>query len=126
MKNLLRSNYKKIKELYHYLAALSPTGNILCITQNTLSEFIKNCNLLDNKYLKFSDIDLSYLSAYIPLLQINSKEESNSGRYLIRCQFMEMIVRLASDRYLKYNLEEWDILQLKLPKNFNELILLLA
>ena len=106
LKAYLRSNYRKIKEIYHYLAALDPHGNILCISQNTLSDFVKQSNLLEQNYLKFSDIDLSYLSAYIPLLKSNYDSDSTPGRFLIRCQFMEILVRLANDRYYKHGLEK--------------------
>lgn len=101
----MKSIYRKAKQIYHYLAALDPHGNILCISQNTLTDFVKQANLIDQKYLKFSEIDLSYVSAYAPLLKFSNEAESVNGRYLIRCQFMEMIIRLANDRYLKHGLE---------------------
>lgn len=106
LRSFLRENYRKIKEIYHYLAALDPRGNILGIPQNPLTDFVKQANLLDSTYLKFSDVDISYLSAYIPLLKLNNETESLNGRFLIRCQFMEILVRLAYDRYLKHGLEK--------------------
>jgi len=71
-----------------------------------LSDFVKQASLLDQNYLKFSDIDISYLSAYVPLLKLNNETDAVNGRFLIRCQFMEIIVRLASDRYLRHGLEK--------------------
>ncbi len=88
------------------MAALDPRGNILCISQNTLSDFVKQANLLDTNYLKFSDVDLSYLSSYNSLLKLNTETESLPGRFLIRCQFMEILIRLASDRYVRNGLEK--------------------
>lgn len=106
MKAFLRSQYRKIKEIYHYLASLDPRGNILCISQNTLSDFVKQASLLDPTYLKFSDIDLSYLSAYAPLLKLSNESETTAGRFLIRCQFMEILIRLAHDRFVKSGQEK--------------------
>lgn len=66
---------------------------------------MKQAGLLDPGFLKFSDIDISYLSAYVPLLRLSNDTEAVAGRFLIRCQFMEIIVRLAYDRFLRHGLE---------------------
>lgn len=118
LRAFLKENYSKIKETYHYLAALDTKGNLLCVTQNVFSEFIKQINLIDPNFLKFSDIDIIYLSTYVPMLKLNKDIESLTGRFLIRFQFMDVLIRLANDRFVKSGAEKNIVLATK--KLFSE------
>ena len=63
LKTLILRFYAQIKDIYQYLSALSPVNNMFCINQKVFAEFAKNCNLIDDKYLKISDVDVLFLHA---------------------------------------------------------------
>ena len=60
----MQSIYKDIKDTYKYYASLNPCGDIWGISINPLTEFVQACNLIDNKTLKFSDVDLKFICTW--------------------------------------------------------------
>jgi NLR family CARD domain-containing protein 3 len=55
--------------------------------------------VIDYKTIKLSDVDLHFVSTLASGLQY--KTRTNPERQLIRFQFLEILVRLAIDKYLK-------------------------
>ena len=100
LKSLILRYFPQIKEIYHYLSALSPMANVFCITQAVFLEFARNCNLIDDKYMKISDIDVVFFTTFTPLSKLQS-DSAKSNKYLIRCQFLEALVRIATEKYIK-------------------------
>lgn len=97
--SFLRANYKILKHIYQYLAAIKPMGNLLCINQTGWSDFVKRLNLLDNERINITDLDLSYLNSYFALRSNVEEDEENNvlTKSLIRCLFLEVIVRLGNN-----------------------------
>lgn len=63
VKQYLKSNYRMLREIYKYYAAVSPAGNVFSIGNNVLSDIINNMgDLVDGQSLKLSDIDLEFVS----------------------------------------------------------------
>ena len=63
VKNFLRPRYKMIREAYKHLACIAPSGNIPSIGMITMAEILLKCNdLVDNKNLKLSDVDISFIA----------------------------------------------------------------
>ena len=96
LKLLLKENYQYIVEAYRSLSAYS--GNeLFCITQNVLIDFLNQCNVIDNLF-QVSDLGVNWNSA-------NAGKEKgeiyNAGNGLCRYEFMEILVRIAGDRYLR-------------------------
>lgn len=56
-------------------------------------------NVIDYKTVKLSDVDLHFVSTLASGTQY--KTRTNPERQLIRFQFLEILVRLAIDKYLK-------------------------
>lgn len=53
--------------------------------------------ILDNKTLNLSDIDVNFTAFY----KGTEKSDFNPERSLIRYQFMEILLRIAHDKYIK-------------------------
>ena len=104
LKTLILRFYAQIKDIYQYLSALSPVNNMFCINQKVFAEFAKNCNLIDDKYLKISDVDVLFFTVYTPPVKVNAEGASGSGKYLLRSQFLEAIVKISIEKYIKTGL----------------------
>lgn len=90
--------YKQYKETYKYYASLSPSADIWSISQLPFTDFINESNIIDNKSLKLSDVDIKFIAT------LSSGEKSNPRnpeRSLVRYQLMEVMVRIAEERYIK-------------------------
>lgn len=53
--------------------------------------------MVDNKFLKLKDVDLNYVATN----SVKEKNYLNPERNLVRYQFMEILVRIAVDKYYK-------------------------
>lgn len=97
IKELLISFYPLIIEAYRTLSAYS--GNeLFCITQNVLIDFLNQAHIIDNIF-QVSDLGVNWNAA-------NAGKEKgeiyNAGNGLCRYEFMEIIVRIANDRYVRH------------------------
>ena len=104
LKTLILRFYAQIKDIYQYLSALSPVNNMFCINQKVFAEFAKNCNLIDDRHLKISDVDVLFFTVYTPPVKVNAEGASGSGKYLLRSQFIEAIVKVSIEKYVKTGL----------------------
>lgn len=98
VKKLLYSVYRQYKETYKYYASLSPSGEVWSISQLPFTDFVNESNIIDNKSLKLSDVDIKFIAT------LSSGEKNNSRnpeRSLVRYQLMEVMVRIAEERYIK-------------------------
>ena len=99
-KDYIRSIYKYIRETYKSYSGLHPVDRITCIQSPALIECLKNCmNLLDHRTIKVADIDIELIACNSK--QDKRKNELNPDKQLVRFQFLEMLVRLAIDKYFK-------------------------
>ncbi|KAL4486412.1 hypothetical protein ABPG72_007198 [Tetrahymena utriculariae] len=102
VKEELRRIYVFIKNSYRYLAAVGTIVDVPCIMMNTFTDFINKTNIIDNLNLKLSDVDLKFV-----VTKTSSKikrNPRNPDKGLIRYQFMEIIVRLAEDKYIRHKI----------------------
>jgi len=93
-KELLKANYKTVKEAYKYYAALGKTENLFSINKLTLTDFIAHkIFLFDGD--KLTDMDLTFSS-----VKGRPKVAKFQPRTaLIRFEFLEMMFRLALKKY---------------------------
>lgn len=68
-----------------------------CITANFLTDFLNSCNVLDNLYT-MSDLGVNWNAVIIPKIK---GQLYNPGNALIRYEFLEILVRIAHDRYIR-------------------------
>ncbi|KAL4497331.1 hypothetical protein ABPG72_011266 [Tetrahymena utriculariae] len=97
VKSILKENYRKIKRNYKLYSSYA-SGEIFCIAQNILSQFAIKCGIIDNKF-SFADLDYNII-ATSSVQKINNY--LNPDKVLIRYKFMEIFVRIAGDKYIKY------------------------
>jgi NLR family CARD domain-containing protein 3 len=90
------------RESYKYFSALSPSGTVPSIGLNTFSDIIYNLQVIDYRTLKLSDVDLIFVSTLAS--GATYKSRMNPDRQLIRFQFLEILVRLAIEKYFKSSL----------------------
>ena len=92
-----------LRETYKHLACLAPAGNIPSIGSNLLSDVILHCNdFVDSKAMKLSDVDLAFIAsnAYSnKKFPYRSDFIINPERQIIRYQFLEVMIRLALERF---------------------------
>ena len=96
IKDMLSSRYNVIKEIYKYYSSISPSGEIWSIGQMVFTDICNESKLLDNNF-RLSDIDFHLKGALFQEVR-NPRSPPNS---LVRFQFMEILVRIALDKYFK-------------------------
>eukprot|EP00347_Sterkiella_histriomuscorum_P006983 403350697 len=95
----LKSQYKIIRETYKFYSGVDPVGYICSIGTNLYSDIISNCgDFIDGKIFKLSDLDLNFVATNSGTKKNNPR---NPERQLVRYQFMEVLVRLAVDKFIK-------------------------
>lgn len=99
IKEILRSFYKTIREIYKYFSAYEPQNSVPCIGTNVFSDIMNQCNAVDSQYVMLSDIDIEMVASNAGKNKMSNPR--NPERCLIRYQMIEMIVRLALRKYLK-------------------------
>lgn len=93
---LLRSAYKQIYFCYKYLSALSGY-EVFAVGVNVLTEHLQTWKVFDGLY-KVSDFGVNWSAC---VAGKDKKQVFNPGNCLVRFQFMEILVRIASDRYVR-------------------------
>ena len=89
------------RETYKYFSAVDPSGLIWCIGTNTYTEIVSNCHgFIDGKTFKMSDLDLEFVATNAGQKSGNHR---NPERQLIRFNFLEVLVRLSIDKFIKSN-----------------------
>lgn len=97
VKDMLWKVYRQIKDIYKYYSAIGVSGDIFSMPVNAFTDFLNQGNVIDNRNLKLADTDLLFITTNA----VTTKQPFNPDRALVRFQFMEIIVRLAMDKYVK-------------------------
>ena len=91
----MKSCYPFIKEHYKIQAGFGMIGNVFSVALNQYTEFIKEVlNLIDGEHLNQSDADRYFIT-----VNANKRGPLIPANALVRCQFMEILIRLAIKRY---------------------------
>jgi hypothetical protein len=98
VKEVLRNNYGAIREAYKYYAAVGCSGGIFSVGVNAFTDLWANCRLIDGSVFKLADIDFNMKATCYNEIKNNPR---NPGTALVRFEFMEIIVRIAMDKYYK-------------------------
>ncbi|EAS06061.2 hypothetical protein TTHERM_00853000 (macronuclear) [Tetrahymena thermophila SB210] len=98
-KKMLRLAYPQLRITYKMLSVHGMSGDIFCISQNPFSQFVQATEIFDNNYIKIRDIDLNFTTSSSKALK--NKTYRAPDKTLVRNEFIEVIVRLAVDKYNK-------------------------
>lgn len=96
LKSILRNSYMQIIETFRYLASLS--GNeYLTIGSNIFTDFLNQNGIYDDLY-EPSDLGVNWNAVIVPK---EKKQPFNPGNSLVRYEFLELLVRIANDKYVR-------------------------
>lgn len=100
---LLWDNYKMLKDTYKQYASYNPNGDVFSLSLNPLTDLVNQCQLIDGKSLKLSDVDLKFIATCSSSAQDWKGNYRNPERAIVRYQLMEFVVRVAEDKYVRGN-----------------------
>lgn len=96
-KMALRKKYEHLLECFKTLSAMSGS-EVFAIGSNVLNDFLGQCKVFDNNFT-LSDVGITWNSTNSKTSQAN-----NSGNGLCRYEFLEMLARIANDKYIRNKL----------------------
>ena len=96
VKEAISKTYSVLKEIYKYYSSINPAGEIWSIGQMVFTDICNESKIVDNNF-RLADIDFHLKGALFQEVR-NSRSPPNS---LVRFQFMEILFRIASDKYFK-------------------------
>lgn len=101
VKTVLRKYYRQIMETFRYLGSQSTT-EYLAVGSNVLTDFLNHCELFDDFY-QTSDFGVNWSA--VKALK-DERQPYNPWNALVRHEFVEILVRIAYDRYARNKLSD--------------------
>ncbi|EEY60048.1 uncharacterized protein PITG_21144 [Phytophthora infestans T30-4] len=85
-------------------AAIQLQNDITCIPWSGYTEFLSEAKILDetSEYCSLPDLENVFVAANLELTQ-EAKEKDNPDRSLTRFEFLECIIRIATNKYFRTN-----------------------
>ena len=93
---LLRAAYKQVYYCYKHLSALSGY-DVFAIGVNVLNEHLQLWKVFDGLY-RISDLGVNWSACAVSK---DKKQGLGAGNCIVRFQFVEILVRIASDRFVR-------------------------
>jgi len=92
IKDILFKHYMKLNNIFLYYQGVSsfPT-----ISMNDFTSWAKNCNFVDDKWINLATLDRILITTNVALHGLISSAERDLNRY----EFLEIIVRIATQLY---------------------------
>jgi len=100
IKEVMRKNYKIIREIYKYYSAVEPCDRVFSISNNVILDILNKCELIDLTNLKISDVSIEFIATNTASPG-EKKTDLNPDRFITRPEFLELIVRMALRKYKK-------------------------
>lgn len=95
LKKLLKSNYILIISIFRDLACQSANG-LLTIGNNVVFEFLSQLQVFDAKFT-IADLGVNWNT----VSSTKNKQPFNPGNSLVRYEFMELLVRISHDKFIR-------------------------
>ena len=96
--------YDTIMDAYEfYSVAGSSISSVYSITLNSYSDFVADCKIPDNKSktCKRKDLDTIFIVANVEEDKSSKVNKANDDRALMRFEFLEVVIRIAVQKYLR-------------------------
>lgn len=74
------------------------------MSYNTFNDLVNQCKIVDNKYLRMADVDISFISSNILSESVMYKNNMIPERSLVRFKFLEILIRLSYEKYYRNKL----------------------
>ncbi|KAG1685903.1 hypothetical protein DVH05_007605 [Phytophthora capsici] len=86
-------------------AAVQLQNDITCVPWSGYTEFISEARILDeaSEYCSLPDLENVFVAANLELTQ-EAKEKDNPDRSLTRFEFLECVIRIATNKYFRTNI----------------------
>jgi hypothetical protein len=97
-KEEMRINYRDIRQTYKYYAAIGSSGGIFSVGQNGFTDLCSQTGVINSTTFKLADLDFNLKATLYTDVKNNPL---NPGNALVRYEFMELIARIALDKYFK-------------------------
>jgi len=104
LRQVIVSNYGSIVSLFNYYASIG-TGGDFSMQLNEFSQFLEDCGIPDGEsdYCKRSDCDTAFITANYMEDPDEASKKVNDINSLMRFEFLEVIVRIACQKYMRAN-----------------------
>jgi hypothetical protein len=89
---ILRENYRHIRNCYKYYSSVGVASDIWGIGNNSFTEWINQCGIIDGKTFNLAGSDLQFNISNYPG---DRKDLYNPKGSLVRFNFLEIIVRIG-------------------------------
>ena len=101
LQEMLREKYRNIIDCYKYYASYGGT-TIWQITQNNLAEFVNHCKGLCDKTYDINNVFLTVKNVCANSLDKEERKKGNKNLSdnIVRHQFMNLLVKVAKDKYI--------------------------
>ena len=96
IREILLENYEVIYDTYKWISAYSGS-EIFSIGSNVFTDFLNECKVIDNLY-GASDFGVNWNACIVPK---EKDQVYNPGNALVSYEFLEILVRVANDRYVR-------------------------
>jgi hypothetical protein len=96
VKQILQGIYMELIETFKQLAIQS-ANEFPSIGSNVFTEFLNECDLID-EFFSTSDLGVDWNSVIIP----KKKQLFNPGNALVRYEFIELLIRISIDRFIRH------------------------
>ena len=116
-KAIMKKYYQMIRETYKYYAGVSPLGRIMCIGTGVLTEIMSYCNnFIDKETFMLNDVDFNVIACNGGM----KATKLNPEKALVRCQMLEVIVRMSIDKFVKSGIVKTvsEAVQMSMEKHF--------
>lgn len=92
---VLRKHYTKLTEIFRYLASQS-ANDYLTVGNNVLTDFLYQSKIFDSIYTQ-ADLGVNWNAVTVH----RSRQPYNPITSLVRYEFIELLIRITQDRYLR-------------------------
>lgn len=101
VQDLLQSNYRSLLSIYRIISAMGVTGETgFGVSQMEASDCIAEAGLIDDT-TRLSDVDRLFIAAKVMPVDMKRGLSVKNDKGLVRHQFLELLLRLADQRYVQ-------------------------
>ncbi|KAL4432714.1 hypothetical protein ABPG74_011535 [Tetrahymena malaccensis] len=98
-KRIILDQYPKIRVLYRYLSCFGVLNDVFCVTLSAFAHFAQESKIIDNNLMRMRDVECIFIAASSKALKV--KNYRAPEKTVIRSEFVELMGRLALDKFIR-------------------------